>query len=97
MWWLRRPSFLGNSEEDHVRDPRARSRAAIPARSWITQRGQQKCTRNLFFPARRGERRSCKMDDEELYDEFGNYIGPEDNEDEEEDDEDDDELEQAYR
>ncbi len=35
------------------------------------------------------------MDDEELYDEFGNYIGPEDNDDEDEDE--DNELEEAYR
>jgi U5 small nuclear ribonucleoprotein component len=38
------------------------------------------------------------MDDEELYDEFGNYIGPEVRDDDEDDDEEDsdDELEHAY-
>lgn len=35
-------------------------------------------------------------EDEELYDEFGNYIGPEVGEDEDEDDSDDDALENAY-
>eukprot|EP00802_Teleaulax_amphioxeia_P003246 Tamp_03249.p1 GENE.Tamp_03249~~Tamp_03249.p1 ORF type:complete len:989 (-),score=348.22 Tamp_03249:779-3745(-) len=37
------------------------------------------------------------MDNEDLYDEFGNYIGPDPDDDEDEEDEDDDALESAFR